>query len=87
MYIQHWQFKNNLFKIYNFQYWFLIFEYTVLYPFLSIRFLEYGEPFRRKIHPDELWLYKNPRTESYVTTRILWVNMIFLMLSVLYIHA
>ncbi|XP_035205083.1 phospholipid phosphatase 5-like isoform X2 [Stegodyphus dumicola] len=35
--------------------------------------LEYAEPFRRKIHPDELWLYKNPRTESYIPTRILWV--------------
>ncbi|XP_071033983.1 phospholipid phosphatase 5 isoform X1 [Parasteatoda tepidariorum] len=35
--------------------------------------LEYAEPFHRKIHPDELWLYKNPRTESYFPTRILWV--------------
>ncbi|XP_055935551.1 phospholipid phosphatase 5-like [Argiope bruennichi] len=34
---------------------------------------EYAEPFQRKIHPEELWLYKNPRTDSYVPTRILWV--------------
>lgn len=35
--------------------------------------LENAEPFTRKIHEDELWLYKNPRTESYVPTTILWV--------------
>lgn len=34
--------------------------------------LEYAEPFRRKIHPDELWLYQNPRTQSYVPTYMLW---------------
>lgn len=34
--------------------------------------LEKAEPFARKIHEDELWLYKNPRTESYVPTTILW---------------
>lgn len=35
--------------------------------------LEKAEPFTRKIHEDELWLYKNPRTDSYVPTTILWV--------------
>ncbi|XP_026272909.1 phospholipid phosphatase 5 [Frankliniella occidentalis] len=30
-------------------------------------------PFTRKIQPDELWLYKNPRTDSYVTTTTLWI--------------
>ncbi|XP_076632272.1 phospholipid phosphatase 5 isoform X2 [Colletes latitarsis] len=34
--------------------------------------LEKAEPFTRKIHEDELWLYKNPRTDSYVPTIILW---------------
>lgn len=34
--------------------------------------LEYAEPFRRKIQAEEFWLYKNPRTLSYIPTRILW---------------
>ena len=34
--------------------------------------LENAEPFTRKIHEDELWLYKNPRTNSYVPTTVLW---------------
>lgn len=37
------------------------------------RELEKAEPFTRKIHEDELWLYRNPRTESFVPTTILWV--------------
>ncbi|XP_053977688.1 phospholipid phosphatase 5 isoform X1 [Hylaeus anthracinus] len=40
--------------------------------------LEKAEPFTRKIHEDELWLYKNPRTDSYVPTTILW-PLVFLM--------
>ncbi|KAG7190134.1 hypothetical protein KM043_006266 [Ampulex compressa] len=34
--------------------------------------LENAEPFVRKIHDEELWLYRNPRTDSYVPTTILW---------------
>lgn len=34
--------------------------------------LEKAEPFTRKIHEDELWLYKNPTTEPYVPTTVLW---------------
>ncbi|GFQ86864.1 phospholipid phosphatase 5 [Trichonephila clavipes] len=48
----------------------LLVRFTLLFAFIAS---EYGEPFQRKIHPDELWLYKNPRTDSYVPTRILWV--------------
>jgi diacylglycerol diphosphate phosphatase / phosphatidate phosphatase len=37
-----------------------------------IRELEGATPFTRKIHIDELWLYKNPRIDSYVPTSLLW---------------
>ncbi|XP_006617133.1 phospholipid phosphatase 5 isoform X1 [Apis dorsata] len=40
--------------------------------------LEKAEPFTRIIHEDELWLYKKPRTESYVPTTILW-PLVFIM--------
>lgn len=40
--------------------------------------LEKAEPFTRKIHEDELWLYRNPRTDSYVPTTILW-TLVFIM--------
>ncbi|XP_076240527.1 phospholipid phosphatase 5 [Calliopsis andreniformis] len=40
--------------------------------------LEKVEPFTRKIHEDELWLYKNPRTDPYVPTTILW-PLVFMM--------
>jgi len=36
--------------------------------------LEGATPFTRKIQPDELWLYKNPRSDSYVPTSVLWVG-------------
>lgn len=34
--------------------------------------LEGATPFTRKIQPDELWLYKNPRSDSYIPTSVLW---------------
>ncbi|XP_067012702.2 phospholipid phosphatase 5 [Anabrus simplex] len=34
--------------------------------------LEGTAPFIRKIQPEELWLYKNPRSDSYVPTTVLW---------------
>ncbi|XP_029045941.1 phospholipid phosphatase 5 isoform X2 [Osmia bicornis bicornis] len=40
--------------------------------------LEKAEPFTRKIHEDELWLYKNPKTDSYVPTTVLW-PLVFIM--------
>lgn len=33
---------------------------------------EKATPFNRKIHPDEIWLYRNPRTDSYVPVQVLW---------------
>ncbi len=39
------------------------------------RLMEKLQPFERKIHADELWLYKNPVTESYVPSKMLWVLM------------
>ncbi|XP_015113363.1 phospholipid phosphatase 5 isoform X1 [Diachasma alloeum] len=50
--------------------WFDIF----LRIFLAILFvmLEKAEPFVRKIHDDEVWLYRNPKTDSYVPTTFLW---------------
>ncbi|KAL7291330.1 hypothetical protein TKK_0014931 [Trichogramma kaykai] len=41
------------------------------------------EPFTRKIHENELWLYKNPRVDSYVTTSVLWVAIILVPLIVI----
>lgn len=35
-------------------------------------YFEMKEPFERIIHPEEMWLYKNPRTESYVPLAILY---------------
>uniref|UniRef100_A0A182PQV9 Phosphatidic acid phosphatase type 2/haloperoxidase domain-containing protein n=1 Tax=Anopheles epiroticus TaxID=199890 RepID=A0A182PQV9_9DIPT len=34
--------------------------------------LEFMAPFVRKIQPEELWLYRNPRTDSYVPLTMLW---------------
>ncbi|XP_024936268.1 phospholipid phosphatase 5 isoform X2 [Cephus cinctus] len=42
---------------------------------LSFLELEKAEPFARKIHVEELWLYKNPITTSYVPTTVLWALM------------
>ncbi|KAL1394268.1 hypothetical protein pipiens_012081 [Culex pipiens pipiens] len=35
-------------------------------------FFEFQDPFVRKIHPEEMWLYRNPRTESYVPLTTLY---------------
>ncbi|XP_033208149.1 phospholipid phosphatase 5 [Belonocnema kinseyi] len=42
--------------------------------FLAVLFLklENSEPFERKIQPEELWLYRNPRKDDYVPINILW---------------
>ncbi|XP_052870248.1 phospholipid phosphatase 5 [Anopheles cruzii] len=34
--------------------------------------LEFQAPFMRKVQPEELWMYRNPRTNSYVPLTMLW---------------
>ena len=43
--------------------------------------LETWTPFIRKIHPEEIWLYKNPRTDSYVPSNLLWTFVTFVPLG------
>jgi len=43
--------------------------------------LERWTPFIRKIHPEELWLYRNPMTDSYVPSNLLWTCVTFVPLS------
>jgi len=50
---------------------------------LVVAFLELEEwaPFIRKVHPEELWLYRNPMTESYVPGHLLWKFVTFVPLT------
>lgn len=48
--------------------------------------MERATPFKRKIHPDEIWLYRNPRTDSYVPTEILWPFVFGIPCSIFLIH-
>lgn len=41
-------------------------------------YFEFKDPFVRKIHPEEMWLYRNPRTESYVPLTTLYPSVICL---------
>ena len=47
--------------------------------------LERWTPFIRKIHPEELWLYRNPMTDSYVPANLLWTFVTFVPLSAIVI--
>jgi len=45
--------------------------------------LEHAYPFQRKIQPEEWWLYRNPVTDSYIPTSLLWpIIIIFPILSI-----
>lgn len=48
--------------------------------------LERCQPFVRKIQPEELWLYRNPITDSYVPTNLLWTIVTFVPLSAIIIN-
>ena len=43
--------------------------------------LEERTPFIRKIQPEEIWLYRNPMTESYVPGHLLWKFVTFVPLT------
>jgi hypothetical protein len=44
----------------------------MIYNFANFSELQCATPFSRMIRPDELWLYKNPRADSYIPTSVLW---------------
>jgi membrane-associated phospholipid phosphatase len=43
--------------------------------------LETWKPFTRKIQPEEVWLYRNPMTDSYVPGSLLWTLVTLVPLS------
>jgi len=49
---------------------------VLLRVFLLLLFveLERWTPFIRKIQPEEVWLYRNPMTDSYVPSNLLWTT-------------
>ncbi|XP_058447352.1 phospholipid phosphatase 5 [Malaya genurostris] len=51
-----------------------LFQETVirLLLFAIYIYFEIKDPFIRQINPDEMWLYKNPRTDSYVPLTMLY---------------
>jgi len=50
---------------------------------LILLFLELEErtPFIRKVQPEEIWLYRNPQTDSYVPGSLLWKCVTFVPLT------
>lgn len=44
--------------------------------------MEKATPFKRVIHQDEIWLYRNPITADYVPVRYLWIAVIIMPLVI-----
>ncbi|XP_053694062.1 phospholipid phosphatase 5 [Sabethes cyaneus] len=49
-------------------------------------YFEFKEPYIRQIQPDEMWLYKNPRTDSYVPLTTLYPSTFGLVAVVFFIY-
>lgn len=43
-------------------------------------------PFNRHIQPDEMWLYRNPRRDPYVTNATLWGIVLLTPLTLALLH-
>ena len=56
----------------------LPFENCVNYIFFCsfFRALEYTPAFVRVIHDEEMWLYKNPKSQNTISTELLFVSVI-----------
>ena len=51
---------------------FILFSKFLL--FLFLRYTDHAKGFVRKIQPEEYWLYKFPKTDSYYPSHYLWVS-------------
>lgn len=61
-------------------------EEIICFSLIIVSHFQTIAPFERKIQPDELWLYRNPRTDSYVTEHMLWPLVIGGPLLMFFIH-
>lgn len=57
---------------------FLELYFKFLLIFYSFRALEYTPAFIRVIHQEEMWLYKNPKSQNTISTELLFVSAILI---------